>query len=55
MYRTGALSLFKQDTNPLLKMSKYTVKSKSEIQSKCIDPEVSKHVELWTDYMKHLG
>ena len=55
VYRTGALSLFKQDTNPLLKMSKYTVTSKSEIQSKCIDPEVSKHVELWTDYMKHLG
>ena len=55
VYRTGALALFKQDTNPLLKMSKYTVKSKSEIQSKCIDPEVSKHVELWTDYMKHLG
>ena len=43
VYRTGALSLFKQDTNPLLQMSKYTVKSKNEIQSKCIDPEVSKH------------
>ena len=55
VYRTGALFLFKQDTNPLLKMSKYTVKSKSEIQTKCIDPEVAKKNELWADYMKHLG
>ena len=55
VYKTGALRLFIQNTSPFLKMSKYQITSKSEIQAKCINSEIDKHNELWTDYMKHLG
>lgn len=54
VYKTGAVNLFKQTPNPFLKMSKYQVKDKSQIQSMCIDSEISQINKLWKDYMKHI-
>lgn len=54
VYKTGALTLFLQNTSPFLQMSKYQLTSKSEIQAKCINAEIAKHNELWDDYMKHI-
>lgn len=54
VYKTGALNLFKQTPNPFLKMSKYQITNKSQIQSMCIDSEITQINSIWQDYMQHI-
>lgn len=54
IYKTGALRLFLQTTNPFLQISKYNITSKTQIQSNIIDTEIAQHNSIWADYMEHI-